>query len=235
MEPQELFEQLLEFIGSLVQQYGSLGIAVAMFAESAGVPFASAVVVLTSGGMIYSGKVSFWSVFMASTVGITLGSIFSYAIGFGSSVMGQVIKNRFSRRTPQKCRAKRPVARSKVYLFWEQYGTFSVFMGQFWGVTRTFISFPAGAMHMNILLFTIYTALGGAVFSIFAIGFSLALTGAMGLVFKYTHLLVGLPPWVWIVAVLCLGALVILYRRLGWKITLVPLWQRGKLWFGRRK
>jgi membrane protein DedA with SNARE-associated domain len=229
---------VIDFIGALVQQYGALGIAVAMFAESAGVPFASAVVVITSGGMIYSGKVTFWSVFIASTVGITLGSIFSYSIGFGSSLMGKAIKSRFARRNGQKyggLELPSRVEQSKIYHFQKQYGSFSVFMGQFWGVTRTFISFPAGAMHMNMLLFIIYTALGGAIFSIFAIGFSLLLTGTMGLLVKYTRLLLGLPPWIWIMTLLSLGALAIIYRRLGWKISIAPLWKRSKLWLERKK
>jgi membrane protein DedA with SNARE-associated domain len=235
MEFLEVLEQISIYLGQLVQRYGSLGIAAAMFAESAGVPFASAVVILTSGTMIFSGKVSFWSIFLSSTGGITLGSIFSYMIGYFSSYMGRLIKKSFLQRQRKMPDKPHPYRRSRIYMLWERYGSFSIFMGQFWGVTRTFISFPAGAMHMNILLFIIYTSLGGAIFSLFAIGFSIILTGAAGLLLKYFRLFLSLPPWFWGVFILVLVGLIYLYRRLGLKFSLIPLWQRGREWFLRNR
>lgn len=227
----ELFDQISTFLGQLVQRYGSLGIAAAMFAESAGVPFASVVVILTSGSMILSGKMSFWTILLSSTIGITLGSICSYSIGYLSSYTGRLIKNSFLQRYRKEAEKPQPYRRTKIYLLWERYGSFSIFMGQFWGVTRTFISFPAGAMQMNIFLFIIYTTLGGAVFSLFAIGFSIILTGTAGLLLKYFRLLLSLSPWVWGTAVVVLAVLTILYRRMGLKISLITLWRRGREWF----
>ncbi len=235
MDILELLEQVSTYLGQLVQRYGSLGIAAAMFAESAGVPFASAVVILTSGTMIFSGKISFWSILLSSTVGITLGSICSYSIGYLSSYMGRLIKNSFWHRYTKKLDKPQPYRRSKIYLLWERYGSFSIFMGQFWGVTRTFISFPAGAMHMNILLFIMYTTLGGAIFSLFAIGFSIILTGAAGLLLKYFRLFLSLSPFIWLALAVVLAALVFVYRRKGLKFTLMPLWRRGREWFLRNR
>ncbi len=226
MELPELISQISAYMGQLVQRYGSLGIAAAMFAESAGLPFASAVVFLTAGTMIFSGKAPFWMVFLASTTGITLGSIFSYSMGYLGSFMGKFIKTSIFRRNNIEADRLQALRRSKVYLLWERYGSFSIFMGQFWGVTRTFISFPAGAMHMNMLLFVVYTALGGAIFSLFAIGFSILITGAAGLLLKYVRLILSLAPWVWFALVLLTGLLALLYRRLGLKISLLPLWRR---------
>ena len=176
--------------------------------------------------MIFSGKAPFWVVFLASTTGITLGSIFSYCMGYLGSFAGKFIKTSIFRRKDMPADRRQALRRSKVYRLWERYGSFSIFMGQFWGVTRTFISFPAGAMHMNMLLFIVYTALGGAVFSLFAIGFSILITGAAGLLLKYVRLILSLPPWVWLVLVLLAGMLTWLYRRLGLKISLLPLWRR---------
>ncbi len=231
MELQELINQIIVYTGQLVQRYGSLGIAAAMFAESAGLPFASAVVFLTSGSMIFSGKAPFWKVFLASTTGITLGSIFSYCMGYAGSFMGRFIKTSFFRCNGIQEDRRPALRRSKVYQLWERYGSFSVFMGQFWGVTRTFISFPAGAMHMNILLFVVYTALGGALFSLFAIGFSILITGAAGLLLKYVRLILSLPPWIWLILALLAGILALLYRRQGFKISPLLLWRRFREWF----
>ncbi|MEW5785502.1 MAG: VTT domain-containing protein [Bacillota bacterium] len=232
MEQPAWIEQIIAFLGQIVNQYGSLGIAAAMFAESAGVPFASAVIFITSGGMILSGKISFWSILLASTAGITLGSVCGYSIGFISIKAGRVLKNTFLSRF--FARPVRPHRQSRIYSFWEKYGSFSVFMGQFWGVTRTFISFPAGAMHMNILLFIIYTTLGGALFSLFAIGLSMLLTGFMGLLLKYLKLLLALPPWFWAGLGLLLLTAIIFYRRLGWKASFASLRRRIIFWFARK-
>jgi membrane protein DedA with SNARE-associated domain len=220
MEIIEFLRQTSELLGQVVERYGPLGVAVAMFAESAGVPFASAAVVFAAGSMIFSGKVSFWSILLSSTAGITLGSVFSYTLGFMSSSAGRLIKKKISKRLQKKPRQpKRHSRPSKVYTLWERYGSFSVFMAQFWGVTRTFISFPAGAMHMNILVFIVYTALGGALFSLGAIGFSIVFTGAMGLILKLAALFLAQPPWVWACALIILAVLAYLCRCLGWKAS----------------
>lgn len=235
MDPAEVLQEISSFLGLLVQKYGPLGIAAAMFAESAGVPFASTVVILTSGSMIFSGKATFWSMLISSTAGIILGSVFSYSVGFLTSIAGKMIKRTYlSRFTHQPVTEKQP-RQSRVFALWEKYGSFSVFMGQLWGVTRTFISFPAGAMHMNILLFIVYTALGGALFSLGAIGFSMALTGAMGLLLKLVRLLLGLSPWIWPLLILSAAGSVYLCRRRGWKFSIAALRRWGRERFLRKK
>lgn len=220
MELVDYFLPVTEYLGNMVQRYGLYGIALAMFAESAGVPFASSVVIATSGGMIYSGKVNFFAALVASTAGITLGSIFSYCLGFLSSSMGKAIRSSWLK---QRCinnqPSNAPAGKSKALAFWERYGSFSVFMGQLFGVTRTFISFPAGVMKMNIFLFIIYTALGGAIFSVAAIGSSMLLTGALGLFVYYVRLLFSLPSWAWPLVMAAIFAVAAFYRHNGWKLS----------------
>ena len=81
IEPIEPLEPLYDMLEMLISRYGVLGIGTAMFAESASVPFASLVVLFAAGTLILSGRVSFWAIFLASTLGITFGSIFSYMVG----------------------------------------------------------------------------------------------------------------------------------------------------------
>ncbi len=216
MEAVEPIEQIYEFMEMLIRRYGSMGIAAAMFAESAGLPFASAVVLLTSGTMILRGTVSFWSIFFASTIGITLGSIFSYLVGLAGSYIGKAVwLNRIRNNRPDdQKKSTNPVLR-----FWKRYGNFSIFMGQFWGVTRTFISFPAGAMHMNFPLFIIYTLAGGALFSLAMIGLSIALTGTMSLTLKALRLLADFSPWLLLIPVILVIVFVYIYRSRGWKVS----------------
>ncbi len=224
---------ILEFLGQMVERYGALGIAAAMFTESLGVPFASTVVFLSAGSLIYSGKITFWPLFGASTAGITLGSIAGYFLGYVSRAMGHVIKltfrgRRLSRKPPEVKK------KSKVWQFIEHYGSFSVFMAQLFGLTRTFISFPAGIMKMNLPLFTVYTALGGALFSLVSISLSILLTGVVKAFYGYIRLLLHQPAPVWIVTVALVAGMIWLYRHLGWKVPLDKLIDRGKSWLERR-
>ncbi|MGI6097464.1 MAG: hypothetical protein ACOYBM_05030 [Dethiobacteria bacterium] len=64
----------------------------------------------------------------------------------------------------------------------DRYGNFSIFCAQLFGTTRTFISLPAGATKINLGHFIVYTTLGGILFSIVAISFSLVLTRFWGLI-----------------------------------------------------
>jgi len=223
METLEFLEPLYESINLLVSRYGSMGIGVAMFAESAGVPFASSIVFLTAGTMILRGTCSFWSIFISSTIGITLGSIFSYTVGLLGSMVGHAVKDRFNnghtffnRHYSGESTIQR---RSKILRLVDKYGNFSIFMGQLWGFSRTFISFPAGAMHMNFYLFIIYTFLGGALFSLLTIGASIILTGTMSIMLRTLKTLFDFSPWLLLIPAVLVALFIYYYRYRGWKMN----------------
>ncbi|MGM0653705.1 MAG: DedA family protein, partial [Bacillota bacterium] len=164
VEQIEALEPVYELLENLISQYGTTGIGAAMFAESAGVPFASVIVLMTAGTMILRGSVSFWSLLIASTLGLTLGSVVSYILGLLGRMVGTAVRSGFSRLTTGPKRYTSNANKPKLLQLWEKYGNFSIFMAQLWGVSRTFGSFPAGAMHMNFFFFIIYTFLGGTLF-----------------------------------------------------------------------
>jgi membrane protein DedA with SNARE-associated domain len=230
MDPAQLLTALREFSGDLITGYGVWGVAVAMMLESAGVPFVSTAVLLTAGGMILSGRADFWALLCASTAGIIAGSLISYFVGYlGCSVgraVGHFINRNFTKNSDRRFSA--PAFISKILPFMERYGTYSIFIGQLWGVTRTFISFPAGAMQMNLPLFILFTTLGGAAFSLWIIGWSFLLTGAAGLLFKLLKAFHDLTPWLWLILPVIAFSIVYLYRRKGWKIPFASLLARLK-------
>ncbi len=239
METIEFLEPLYKVLESLIYRYGSLGIGVAMFAESAGVPFGSAIVFLTAGTMILRGSYSFWSIFISSTIGITLGSIFSYTVGLLGSMLGNVVKgkfnrghNFFNRRSPDAGAGR---YRSRILCLLERYGNFSIFMGQLWGFSRTFISFPAGAMHMNFLLFIVYTFLGGALFSLMTIGASLVLTGTMSIMLRTLKTMFDFSPWLLLIPAALLLIFIYYYRRRGWKMNFSLITDYLRIYWGRLK
>lgn len=210
----EPLEPVYDILEMLISRYGAFGIGVAMFAESAGLPFASAIVYLTAGTMILRGTVSFWSIFWYSTIGITLGSIVSYIIGLLGSFAGRAVKNSLFHVKHNPGLIKKSSNKSRMATLWDKYGNFSIFMAQLWGVTRTFGSFPAGAMHVNFLLFILYTFLGGAIFSLMSIAISLALTGTMGLAIRLLRSLADLSPWLLLIpAAIIIAVIYFFYRK----------------------
>ncbi len=218
----------------MVNKYGVLGIGAAMFTESLGVPFASTVVFLSAGGLINSGKISFWALFAASTAGITLGSIAGYLLGYISRVMGRVIKLTLGNRWIN-CHLPENNGKSVILKFMARYGNYSIFMAQLFGITRTFVSIPAGIMGMNLPLFTVYTALGGALFSLGSIGLSILLTGILKIFYRYLRLFLTLPAPVWLLSGALIALMIWVYRRLGWKFPLKKLFIWGKTWLERIK
>lgn len=230
MEHVEPIESIIELTEMLVARYGALGIAAAMFAESAGVPFASAIVLLTSGTMILRGTLPFWSIFLASTIGITLGSIFSYIIGLLGSMVGKKVRanlvNRRFRNT--EINTGGTGYSSRLMKLWDKYGNFSIFMAQLWGFSRTFISYPAGAMQMNFYIFIVYTFLGGAIFSLATIALSIALTGTMGLTIKALRFVADLSPWLLTIPASVILAAIYLYLKMSnnkFHLQLVKAWE----------
>lgn len=211
IETLEPLEPVYDIIEMLISRYGALGIGAAMFAESAGLPFASAIVYLTAGTMILRGSVSFWSIFWYSTIGITMGSVVSYVIGLMGSIAGKAVKNSIFHIKHNPGTAQISSKKTRMATLWDKYGNFSIFMAQLWGFTRTFGSFPAGAMKVNFLFFIIYTFLGGALFSLISIGISLALTGTMSLVIRLLRNLAELSPWLLLIPAVVIISTIYLY------------------------
>ena len=157
------------FFGGLVLKYGVLGLAIGMFAESLGVPTASVVLELTAGPLIYAGKTTFIEAVIFATIGLTLGSIVSYYLGYFGADLGKKILNKGGEKVKKR--------QTKAQKFIRKYGDIGILFAQLFGPARTWISVPAGALKLDIRKFVLYTAIGGAIYCSFAIGVSVALTG----------------------------------------------------------
>ncbi len=210
MEITEFFLNFAETFDEITKDYGALGICLAMLAESAGVPFAAAFVIVTAGQMIMSGSVSFIGAVLASMLGIVVGSSISYSIGFYGQKVSRAINTGVFKNGEEETSPKQ----TKLNYFFERYGIFAIFMAQLWGGTRTFVSFPAGAMRMNFFSFLGYTALGGFIFTILAIVFSLLLRQFITLIVSFITFLLNLPVWILILVILGIALLGYLAYRL---------------------
>jgi membrane protein DedA with SNARE-associated domain len=180
---------LIQFIVTISSKYGTLGIFIGAILENIGVPFANSAQVLGSGYLIANHKATFWGLILAGTAGNIIGSTIGYGIGYflGNQIRkwkhGHIFK-----------------ADSTLQRFIDKYGNASVFFGQLYGTTRTFISIPAGMLRMKYKPFIVYTALGGFLFALFVTAFSFIIRDAyyhyifpfLGISFGAAGLLLGL-------------------------------------------
>jgi len=157
------------FLYEFTLTYGVIGLGTGAFVESLGVPTASIVIELAAGTLILTGRTTFLEALIVSDLGLTLGSLASYYVG------------RAGARAVDAFRPKslEQAEHSKARAFLMRHGERGILFAQLFGPARTWISLPAGAMKLEIKRFTIYTAIGGAIYCSIAIGISFLVTGLL--------------------------------------------------------
>lgn len=203
----QILKAIGRFFGNLALRYGVLGLAIGMFAESLGIPIASVVLELTAGPLIVAGKTSYLEAVIFATIGLTLGSIVSYYMGYFGADLGKKLLNRGGKKAKEH--------QSRFRKFLKKYGDISILFAQLFGPARTWISVPAGALKMDLKKFILYTAIGGAIYCSIAIGFSVVITSALRLLYlKLLHLI---HPFITglIIAVIVIVIVILFYRLIG--------------------
>lgn len=171
---ENVFSQLILKVYELLQSYGIWGLGLSMFAESIGVPFASLFFILTAGHLALNGTLSVLEIIGISTLGITAGSALSYALGYATKKTGSVLWLKFHLMHHERNQHQfQPLTKNEraeqLRAYLKKYGFLAIVLAQLFGFTRTFVSFPAGAMEINFWQFIVFTALGGALFSLMAL------------------------------------------------------------------
>ncbi|MEM3252660.1 MAG: DedA family protein, partial [Thermoplasmata archaeon] len=113
----------------------------------------------------------------ADTLGGLAGSLISYGIGYYG---GRPFIIKFGRYI-----LIREQELSVVENWFKKYGSLSVFLTRLVPIFRTFISIPAGIGEMNILKFTIYTALGSLIWSIVLVYLGFMLGNNWVVIFRF--------------------------------------------------
>jgi membrane protein DedA with SNARE-associated domain len=157
----QLLEQLGEFIQSLILQLGYPGVAIIMFTENVFPPIPSELVMPFAGFLAGRGEMSFVGVWLAGVVGSVLGAVVLYYIGMW---LGDAVVRGFLRRYG-KWIGMSEGDYERALGFFERYGSAVVFFGRVIPIVRSIISLPAGANHMPLPRFLLFTALGSAIWS----------------------------------------------------------------------
>lgn len=147
-----------EWVVSLIEQAGYLGIAFLMFLETVFPPIPSELIMSIAGIKSGQGQLSFGWVVTAGTAGAMLGNIFWYLVARALGI--QRFKPFIERwghwltlSWPDIERAERWFAR---------HGSFFVFLGRMLPTVRSLVSVPAGLLKMRFKTFFIASTIGTA-------------------------------------------------------------------------
>ena len=147
-----LFEFLSGYITDLICTFGYPGIVFLMTLESACLPVPSEIVLPFSGFAVQQGRLDFWAVGLAGSVGCLIGSVLSYAVGYYG---GRPLLERYGRFIL--------ITRHEIDLahrWFERHGPATVFIARLLPIVRTFVSLPAGIVRMDFKTFVVYSFVG---------------------------------------------------------------------------
>lgn len=190
---------------ALVDAWGYLGVAIAMFLENVFPPIPSEVIMGLTGMAVADGKLTFADAVVSGTVGAVLGNWIWYWIG---RVVG------YARFKPLIDRFGRWLTLDwaeveKIVTFFKRFDTAIVFWARFLPQVRTMISLPAGMAIMSQLRFLIWTLLGAGIWNSVLIGTGYVLRNNFDQFNDYYG-------WVAIVMIAAVVALY-LYRVVTWR------------------
>jgi membrane protein DedA with SNARE-associated domain len=137
-------------VTALIERYGALGVFLLMVPESACIPVPSEVTLLFAGVAVNEGWTSFPLAVLAATAGNLVGSLFAYALGASSLLVGVPGAG---------------VVLERWEALFERHGTRAVLIARLLPLARTFVSLPAGARRVPLATFVVLTTVGCALWA----------------------------------------------------------------------
>lgn len=150
-----------DWIVGLIEGGGYWGIAFLMVIENVIPPIPSELIMGLGGIAVARGRMEFWPLLLAGTVGSTLGNCFWYWLGrsLGYERLRPFV-DRFERWLTIEWQDVEYIVR-----FFQQHGQWVVFAVRFLPFMRTMISLPAGLMRMGHWWFLVFTFAGAAIWN----------------------------------------------------------------------
>jgi len=153
-----MIKELAQDLVDLIFDWGYLGIFLLMAVESSFIPFPSEIVLVPAGYLASQGQMSL-SYIMASALGGSLvGAFINYylALTLGRKILQRYGKYFFISES----------ALLKMEEYFDKHGHISTFTGRLIPGIRQLISIPAGLAKMNIIQFSLFTALGAGIWAL---------------------------------------------------------------------
>ena len=145
---------MIDHLGHLIGEYGYLIIAAFIFLEGIAIPFPTDTTLVTAAAFAAHGRLSVALVFLVSTLAATGGTTVAFVLGR----RGGTFFERHSRKV-------HPAVLARTRAFFDRHGSTAVMVGRFIPVARMLISPMAGLSTMSLRRFTVFNAIGAAVWS----------------------------------------------------------------------
>src|SRR4029450_8928395 len=145
-----------DWIVRLIEQSGYLGVGFLMFLETVFPPIPSEIIMSLAGVAAGTGKLSLGWVIAAGTTGAMLGNILWYLTARALGIVRlRPIIHRWGRWITMSWAEVQRAQR-----WFDEHGTFLVFLGRLLPTVRSLVSIPAGLLKMSFRRFMLASTLG---------------------------------------------------------------------------
>ena len=162
-----MIENFLHWLVQFVEAMGYPGVFIMAALESTFVPIPSEATLIPAGFLVHQGKMDGILVFVLAVTGTMTGSLLNYFIAKTCGRFVLIKYGRFFFINEEKM--------EKVEGYFNRHGPISIFLARLVFGVRHFISFPAGLANMDLVKFSLYTALGGGLWTLLLICIGYAL------------------------------------------------------------
>lgn len=197
-----------EFILSVMDQFGYLGVFLMIAIENIFPPIPSEVILLFGGFMTTYTKLNILGMVLAATLGSLVGAIALYYIGkiFNKDRLKKIISGKIGKILRLKSSDI-----DKADHWFDTKGNKTVFFCRFIPLVRSLISIPAGMSNMPMAKFLIYTIIGSLIWNLVLIVIGSIVgenwVSILNILDTYSHIVV------FALAIICIVAIVIFYKR----------------------
>ena len=171
---------LTGWVARVIDSLGEAGVGLLVALENLVPPIPSEIVLSMAGYLASTGRVNLALVAVAATVGSVLGALALYWLGYG---VGEERLRRWLDKIPLVDADDLETADR----WFERHEKSAVLLGRCAPVVRSLVSIPAGANHMKLGQFTIFTTIGSGVWNCLFIGAGYALGSRWQQAEQYSH------------------------------------------------
>lgn len=154
---------LQDWVISIMQQLGYLGIALLMFLDNVFPPLPSEIIMPSAGYTASQGQLSLLGVIICGSIGSLIAAALLYWVGYKFK-HESIFK--FTQRYGKYIGVNGEDI-SKALAWFEKYGHRIVFFGRMIPAIRSLISIPAGMSHMPFYKFMLFSGLGTLIWTTF--------------------------------------------------------------------
>ncbi len=152
-----MFETAVQWLVHFIETLGYPGVFIMSALESTFLPIPSEATLIPAGYLIHQGTWNGPLVFFLATAGTLTGSLANYALAYYCGRFMLVRYGKYMLMDEAKL--------AYMERYFVKHGPLSIFLGRLVLGVRHFISFPAGLAKMDLKLFSLYTVLGGGLWT----------------------------------------------------------------------